>query len=423
MQIFPIRFVAVVGLLLLVTFSGAAQALEDKAAQIKNALAQLERQRQDYLAQLEAVKFEMIQRDLSAAGLPSVLPGATPVQHSALALEYSEQHEQARWVAHLLTPDVLSGQVTRSNDFRVDTAIKTGSAVEADYMLKYLQPDSTYRYDGFGYDRGHLAPSADFRWSSKALSESYFYSNMSPQKAEFNRGAWGQLEDRIRGYMYRHPETQLYVVTGPVLRDDLPVVERGVNKVSIPHYFYKVVVDLKNKKGIGFLMPNEAIRQPLDSFSVTIDRVELETGIDFFSALPDALEESLERQKNSADWFSEAVKGDVAPIYPPSLPPNHFNTVQAQSLVGLKEPCSVCGTVVGARVSRAGNIMLNLDRQFPNQTFTVFVKKAQLPNFSYVPDKALKDKMICANGLIVDLNGTPTMFVESERFLTLWGGK
>src|SRR5690606_2430798 len=101
---------------------------------------------------------------------------------------------QARWVAHIILPDIIDGQVTRSNDFRVDPMVRSGTAVEADYFLQSQKPDGTIEYDGFGYDRGHLAPSADFRWSESALSESYYYSNMSPQLAEFNRNGWAELE-------------------------------------------------------------------------------------------------------------------------------------------------------------------------------------------------------------------------------------
>jgi len=404
---------------LLLSASLTAQTLEDKSARVKSAIEQLERQKAAYLEQLEGIKFDMIQRDLDAVGLPKSLPGATIVRHSALALEYSEQHEQARWVAHIITGDILSGQVFRTNDFREDPSISTGSAVEADYFLKKMNVDSTYTYDGFGYDRGHLAPSADFRWSKKALSESYYYSNMSPQKPEFNRGAWGQLEDRIRGYLYRHPETQLYVVTGPVLPDTLSVITRGLNQVSIPIYFWKIVLDLKHKKAIGFLMPNQNISYPLATYSVPINRIEAETGLDFFSALSDDLEETLENQRINEDWLPEVAGGDVEPVYPPGLPPNHFNTVQAKNLAGSNKVATVCGTVVGARTSRAGNVLLNLDKQFPNQVFTVFIKKEHLQNFPYNPEQVLQGKVIYVKGKVIDLDGTPAMFIENDKALII----
>jgi endonuclease G len=79
------------------------------------------------------------------------------------------------------------------------------------------------------------------------------------------------------------------------------------------------------------------------------------------------------------------VAGDVEPIYPEDLPKGAFNTIQAKGLAGSSKEFTVCGTVVGTRISRAGNILLNLDKQFPNQIFTVFIKKEFIPNFTTIP--------------------------------------
>jgi len=175
-----------------------------------------------------------------------------------MLLSYNEQHEQANWVAHIIVPDVITGVVFRSNDFRTDPLVKSGTADQADYFLTDTLADGKVKYDGFGYDRGHLAPSADFRWSAKALSESYFYSNMSPQLPELNREIWADLENTLRGYIHNNSDAQLYVVTGPILKNDLPKMERSIHKLSIPESYFKVIIDLKNQRGIGFIMPNSS---------------------------------------------------------------------------------------------------------------------------------------------------------------------
>ena len=378
-------------------------------------LASMDLQRLKLLEKIETFKLGKIQEDLDLIGLPAAQNGDEIVHHSALTLAYANKFEQARWVAHIITEDVTRGTVFRTNDFRPDEKVAAGSAVEADYFLKKMKADSTWSYDAFGYDRGHLAPSADFRWSKTALSESYYYSNMSPQLAAFNRGAWGDLEDAFRGYLYRNPGTSLYVVTGPILTNGLPVIEKGINKVSIPAMYWKAVLDLNNKKAIGFMMPNQNISQPLSTFAVSINDIEKATGLDLFNKLPTALQESLEKQTNTADWLPQVNTLDIEPLNQEKMPRNHFNTLVAGQMMGQVEAVSVCGTVVGARLSKTGNVLINLDKQFPNQVFTVFVKKENLLNFNYDVVEVLKNKIVCVKGKVINQGGVATIFIQNQN--------
>lgn len=395
------------------------QSINEKLQLATAQLLTIDQQRQQLSDKIESLKLEKIQESLDETGLPALQPGDELVKHAAYTLAYAGKFEQARWVAHIILPDVIKGTVFRTNDFRVDEKVKSGSAVEADYFLKKVKADSTVEYDGFGYDRGHLAPSADFRWSRIALSESYYYSNMSPQLADFNRGVWGDLEDAVRGYMYSHPTTELYVVTGPVLKPGLPVIERGVNKVSIPEQYFKVVADLTNKKAIAFLMPNRAITEPLKNFATSINEIEKLTNLDFFNKLPLPLQEQLESQADATAWLPAASASDVEPLAQEKLERNHFNTTMAKQWVGQNQQVFVCGTVVGARLSRAGNVLINLDKQFPNQVFTVFVKKEDIINFNYDLTEVLKNKVICVKGKVMNQGGTPTMYIENQNALNI----
>ncbi|MBX2873126.1 MAG: DNA/RNA non-specific endonuclease [Saprospiraceae bacterium] len=404
---------SLLGLLLALPCWLLSQNLEQHILDVQSDIKQLESQQKMLEGRLEELKLQKVQRDLRDIGFPS----ENYILHTAMALEYDEEHEQAKWVAHIITPDIIEGKVFRSNDFRPDPKVKTGTAVEEDYFLKYLQPDSSYQYDGYGYDRGHLAPSADFRWSQKALSESYFYSNMSPQRPEFNRESWADLETRLRGYIFDHPTAELYVVTGPVLTDGLPKVERSVNQVSIPGKYFKVALDLKNKRAIGFIMPNQKCSDPLASYAVTVNEVEELTGLDFFNALPDEVEDQYEAKLDKKSWLPDIAKGDVDPIKAPSLAPNHFNTVQAKRYMGSGDEIQVCGTVVSTRYSRSGNLWLNIDKQFPNQIFSVFIRKKDLPNFSYKADEVLANTAACFYGKVQDFNGTPTMNINREEHI------
>ncbi|MDD4970240.1 MAG: DNA/RNA non-specific endonuclease [Paludibacter sp.] len=212
--------------------------------------------------------------------LPAITSNDVIIKHLGYTLSYNEKHEQANWVAYELTAEETQKGVTRTNDFRSDNAVKTGSAKNDDYQ-------------GSGYDRGHMAPATDMRWSVQAMEESFFYSNMSPQVPGFNRGIWKKLEERVRQWAVEN--TDIYVVTGPILTDHLPVI--GPDKVSVPRYYFKVILDytLPELKGIAFIMPNASSTMPLQSFAVPIDSVEHVTGINFFPALPDKQEQALEK--------------------------------------------------------------------------------------------------------------------------------
>lgn len=404
--------------LLLFPFFVKAQNVEQKIAKAEAELINLHKKEDSIIHALEEFKFEKIRADLDRLGLPKLNAGEEVVYHSAYALVYAEPYEQAKWVAHIIIPDVVKGNEGRSNDFRPDDKIKTGSAVEADYFLKTLQADSSFKYDAFGYDRGHLAPSADFRYSKKALSESYLYSNMSPQLAKLNRGRWAELEDAVRQYVVRN-NTQLFVVSGPFLKQGLPKIERGVNKVSIPEKYYKVVLDEVNKRAIGFIMPNADCEYPVMSYAVSIDSIESLTGIDFFNKLPDSEENLLESNFDINKWLGERELGDVLPLRADSLPRNTFNSMQAKYYAGKNELIKVCGTVVSTKLSSKGNIFINLDKKFPNQIFSISIFKDFVPNFSYQPTVFLSGKTICVTGKVTNFNGVPGISVENEKAIEI----
>lgn len=402
-----------------------SQSTSEEISVLKEQLDNLDKQKEELNKKLENLKLVQLRSDLKQYGLPKIIGDEELIEHAAMSLVYNEFHEQAKWVAHIITPDIINGKQGRSNDFRPDSLVKTGTAIESDYFLKYLQEDSTYEYDGFGYDRGHLAPSADFRWSQKALSESYLYSNMSPQLPEFNRESWAELEGLLRGYIYENPNTQLYVVTGPILRKDLPHIERGTNKVSIPEQFFKVVIDLKNNRGIGFLMPNQKMHYPISSYVKSIDEIEELSGIDFYHKLDDSLENKLEKQLDASTWFPEKNQKDVDPLYAPDLPPNYFNTIQAKIYTDDFKEVNICGKIVSTKITRNGHIFMNVDKTFPNQVFTIAIWKKNHPNFSYDIIKEWEGKTVCVTGNVVEFGGTPTMIIDKENQIkeyskTLW---
>ncbi len=159
-----------------------------------------------------------------------------------------------------------------------------------------------YKYSG--YDRGHLIPATDMRWSAKAMDDSFFMSNMSPQVGGFNGGIWKRLENRVRKWAEEYEE--IYIVVGPVLTDG-PYETIGDNEVSVPKRFYKVIIDFTEPeyKAIGFIMVNESNSADIMDFAVSINEVEEVTGIDFFYLLPDDIEEEIESNIDIELWEFE----------------------------------------------------------------------------------------------------------------------
>lgn len=388
-----------------------AQSPVETLKKLENDLKINQATQQILLDKITTTKEFIYHNELVAKGLPEIKDSETVIHHSMMSLVYSEPHEQAKWVAHIISPDIISGGVSRSNDFRIDPKVATGTAVEEDYFLRITNVEGKLDYDGFGWDRGHLAPSADFKWSSNALSESYFYSNISPQVPNFNRQSWAALENSLRGYVYRN-KVPLFVVTGGVLTHDLPLVERGIHKVAVPQQFWKVAVDLENKRGIAFLMPNALAAYPTEHYATTINEIESLTGINFYAALPDALEEKLESQKITKDWFNTVALGDVEPISLTLLPKKHYNTILGKRQAGNNKAVSVCGTVVRSRTTRKGNVMFNLDKAYPNEIFNVFVNKDNLINFPNNPVTHYLDQQICVYGKVGKIGNTPTVYIQ-----------
>lgn len=234
--------------------------------------------------------------NLSKLEIPKTNPKDIIITHTGYTLLYNETHEQASWVAYELSKEETNKLFDRTDKFITDPKVITETANDKDYL-------------GSGYDRGHLAPAADMGWSSTAMAESFYYSNMSPQTPSFNRGIWKKLEDITRTWAVEN--SSVYIVTGPVLTSALTAI--GPNKVSVPNYYYKVILDYTQPsiKGIGFIIPNAGSSDMLQQFAVSIDSVEKFTGINFFPSLPDNQEELIEKTFCLKCWTWKSVKSSL----------------------------------------------------------------------------------------------------------------
>lgn len=210
------------------------------------------------------------------------------IQHKYYTLNYNEDHEVANWVSYELDHSKLENCVKRSNSFRIDPAVSTGSATANDYK-------------GSGFDRGHLVPAGDMKFTSQAMKDTFFFSNMTPQPGPFNQGRWGQLENLMRSWALKYKK--IWIVTGPILMPNLPVTGKE-NQVSIPDEYFKIILRQQGSsyEGIAFLMHTDVPYKDLASYVTTIDQIEKLSGFDFFQFLRDDIEDTVEKRADLPSW-------------------------------------------------------------------------------------------------------------------------
>lgn len=228
--------------------------------------------------------------DMEAYCLPRLAEGGTltVVRHAGYTVAFDAARQTPEWVAYVLTAEESEGTVPRKDRFVPDPDIASCRVTTDDYK-------------GSGYDRGHMAPAADMKWSRQAMEESFYLSNICPQNRNLNKGDWNELEEKARGWARLYGA--LCIACGPVGADG-PIDWIGNAPVAVPARFFKVFLrkGADGFQAIGFLFPNQAGNRPLDSYAVSVDSVERVTGLDFFSALPDAEEEAAEAVCSPSAW-------------------------------------------------------------------------------------------------------------------------
>ena len=221
-------------------------------------------------------------------------PDGQMLNYPGFNVFFSNNHRQPYYSTWILTAQHAQDKTfPRSDKFRPDPNVKN-SAQLSDYRRS-------------GYDRGHMAPSADFRYSREAQDATFFLTNMSPQHNSLNGRAWANLEDQCRNWAIR--DGSIVIVTGPILSDKLSETI-GENKITVPARFFKVVLApyADPPRAIGFIMPNQYVTGGVQATVTTVDEVEQITGFDFFSALPDDIEEVVESTSKYSVWQHSVKK-------------------------------------------------------------------------------------------------------------------
>lgn len=238
------------------------------------------------------------------------------VQILNYALEWDNTKRHANWVAFTFDTTTSADNVKRTDAWSVDPKLPAEMQVQ----------ESDHKNDGFY--KGHLCASEDRVYLKEANEQTFYYSNMSPQLNDFNGGFWGKLEARVQTWGRSTADgvyDKVYVTKGGTLNKLLknfkgttvnggtPTTDANgftIHGLACPEYYFMAVLSQKDDvfHAIAFLVPHKEgmTRNPssdeLKEYVVSVDKLEEETGIDFFCNLPDVLENEVEAAYNLNDW-------------------------------------------------------------------------------------------------------------------------
>lgn len=218
------------------------------------------------------------------------LPDGTPEQikdYCGFSLSFNKENHTPNYVSWELRSNEAYGSVSRTDNFWQDTE------------LEGCPDEFGYRYSG--YDRGHMCPAADQKWSEQAMNDCFVMANMCPQLNDLNAGAWETLESKERQWAQR--DGAIWIIAGPIYNEnDTKTI--GSFKVRVPGAFFKALLALEvdQPRAIAFVYPNMDSPGNMQDYAMSIDDLEKITGYDFFPSLPDDLENKIEASYSFTEW-------------------------------------------------------------------------------------------------------------------------
>jgi len=202
--------------------------------------------------------------------LPNTTEEEIIIIHQGYISSFNTEYLIPDWVAYELTMDELDGGVKRNGSFRDDPYYPGLQATNSDYSKS-------------GFDKGHMAPAADMKWSEDAMSESFYFSNICPQTPALNRRNWLNLEKLTRLAAQKYGK--VWVISGSMV--DTLHTTIGSNNVAVPSSFYKAILAYSEDRYISaaFIMKNNDDAQPITDVIMCVDTLEAIIGKDLFMNL------------------------------------------------------------------------------------------------------------------------------------------
>ena len=224
------------------------------------------------------------------------------MEKTQYALSYSNSKRIANWVSWQLNRSCL-GSAPRQDDFRADPTLPSG-------WYRVTSSD----YTGSGFDRGHMAPSADRTNTVTNNSSTFLMTNIVPQAPDNNQGYWAQLESYARTLVNTQGK-ELYIIAGSYgqggagSNGSASTIAGG--KVVVPARLFKIIVVTNPGTGVGGVNTSTrviAIDTPntqgnrstsWGSYRTTVDYIESRTGYNFLSNVSSATQSVVESRVDS----------------------------------------------------------------------------------------------------------------------------
>lgn len=215
------------------------------------------------------------------------------LSRTAYTTSYNHETLTSNWVGWVLTGKHTDGTFARKGHmFIEDTDVPRPRAIYSDI-----------RESECGYQRGHICPAGDNKWSKDALDDAFLMTNICPQDGDLNQRDWKYLEEACREWAQQYGK--VYIVAGPIYQSS-PYHTVGEHHVAVPDSFFKVVLrkgnSLDDLEAIGFIYPNQSGHKKMEAYVQTVDEVERATGLDFFYQLDDEVENRIESHSDLGDW-------------------------------------------------------------------------------------------------------------------------
>lgn len=201
------------------------------------------------------------------------------------ALSYNRDKGIPNWVSWELNKSWL-GEAPRSNKFRPDDTLPEG-------WYRVTPSD----YTRSGYDKGHMAPSADRSNNPEDNAATFLMTNIIPQAPDNNQGYWADLENYGRKLAAEGKE--LYIISGGYGQKE--TIAQG--KVAVPERVFKIIVVTEPGKQVNSATRVIAVDTPNANgnkesswiqYLTTVEALEKKTGYDFITSADKSVQQAIE---------------------------------------------------------------------------------------------------------------------------------